>query len=184
VAQNLGSSFRSIKVVFNDILGLLKVNKMQIHVGVETYSDNAEFPLYIDSTYNRNNIMNYINRLQVKGNGINLEDAFNVASNRAFTIFGGVRQTSPKVFILLVPGRTLGSGKSIGAAARKLKGLGVRVFVLGLEGRIDTAMAKAIASQPSRKYLYTANSYGELASTAYKIVDALCRGDVLHRKVH
>lgn len=179
VALNLGPSFSSIKVIFNDIVALLKVNKMQVHVGVETYSNNAEFPLHIDSTYNRNNIMNLINGLQYRGNGMNLADAFNIASNRAFTIYGGVRQTSPKVYILVVPGRVSGSDDTIRAAARKLKGLGVKVFVLGLEGRIDTALAKAMASKPTQKYLYTANTYGELAGIAYKIVDTLCRGNVI-----
>jgi hypothetical protein len=177
VSKTLGATFKDIKAIFSDILGLLRVNKMQVHVGVETYSDNAEFPLHIDSTYNRNNIMNYIKRLQVKGNGVNLEDAFNVASNSAFSIFGGVRQTSPKAYIVLVPGSSSSSAESIREAAKNLKGLGVRVFMIGLEGMMDSVMAKAIVSQPSRKYLYTANSYGELAALAPEIADAVCKGD-------
>lgn len=176
VSTTLGPSFKDIKAVFNDILGLLWVNKMQVHVGVETYSDNAVFPLHIDSTYNRNNIMNYINRLQPRGTGANLKDAFSVATHSAFSIFGGVRQTSPKVYILLVPESPISADKSIMDAAKILKGLGVRVFVIGVEGVMEGALAKAVASQPSQKYFYTAKSYSELGAMATEIVDAVCKG--------
>lgn len=176
VSSTLVPSFKNIKAVFSDILGLLWVNKMQVHVGVQTYSDNAEFPLHIDSTYNRNNIMNYINKLGTRGTGANLQDAFRVATHSAFSIFGGVRQTSPKVYILLVPENSVGADKSIIDAAKILKGLGVRVFVIGLEDMMEGALAKAVVSQPSQKYLFTAKSYSELGALATEIVDAACKG--------
>jgi len=176
VNQRLGSLLINIKDVFKSILDLLKVNKMQVHVGIEPYNGNARFPVHIDSSYNRESISNYITGLEANGYGINLVDAFNVASNRAFTIYGGVRQTSPKAFIILVPGIPSNLDSSVRAAARKLKGLGVKVFVIGLGNVVNLGDIKVLASQPSKKYLYAADSYDELALQAYKIVDTLCKG--------
>lgn len=171
-------TLNSIKDVFKSILDLLIVNKMQVHVGIETYSDAAQFPVHIDATYNRDHISNYITRIQANGFDINLEDAINVASDRAFTIYGGVRQTSPKALIILVPGFPSNTESSLGQAVKKLKGLGVKVFVLGLNSIVNTPGIKTLASQPSTKYVYGASNYRALASQAHKIVDTLCKGIV------
>lgn len=176
-SRNLGPSFKGAEDVFKSILSLLRVSNLQVHVGIETYSDNANLRVEIDTSYNRENITEYINTLKAVGKGVDVEQALKIASNAGFSIFGGVRQTSPKAFILFVPEGASLSGTSIREAATNLKGLGVRFFVIGLKSAIDKSLIKALVSQPSQKFIYTADSYGELAALASEIVDSLCRGN-------
>lgn len=177
-SRSLGPAFKGAEGVFKSILGLLRVSNLQVHIGVETYSDTANLRVEIDTSYNRENITEYINRLKAIGRGIDVEQALQVASNAGFSIFGGVRQTSPKAFILFVPEGASISSTSIREAATNLKSLGVRLFVIGLKSAIDKSLIKALVSQPSQKFIYTADSYNELAALASEIVDSLCRGNI------
>lgn len=180
-SRSHGPSFKGAEDVFKSILSLLRVNNLQVHVGIETYSDTANLRVEIDTSYNRDNITDYMDRLKALGKTADVGQALKIASNSGFSIFGGVRQTSPKAFILFVPEGVSLSGASIRDAAKNLKGLGVRFFVIGLKSVIDKSLIKTLVSQPSQKFIYTAENYGELAALATEIVDSLCRGNL---KIH
>ncbi|EDO40323.1 predicted protein, partial [Nematostella vectensis] len=46
-----------------------------------------------------------ISNLQSAGLGVDVASAIKLAADNAFTVFGGVRQTVPKTFVLFVPGK-------------------------------------------------------------------------------
>jgi len=95
-------------------------------------------------------------------------------------MFGGVRQTVPKTFVIFVPETETVSKEVIEAASRKLKSMGVRLLFVGLDGKIDVAFYKSISSQPSTRYLLTGYDTQELTDVAsFEAVDTICKGEIL-----
>lgn len=109
--------------------------------------------------------------------GLNLAELFNKAADHGFTIYGGTRQTAPKVLVVFIPGPVSSSPEEIKRAADKLKGLGVRIVVLGLNNAIDKGLYSTIVTQPASKYLLTADTYNGLSLALSAAQNRICNGN-------
>jgi len=109
---------------------------------------------------------------------LNLVDLFNKAADHGFTIYGGVRQTAPKVLVVFIPGPVSNSPEEIRKAADKLKGLGVRLVILGLNNAIDKRLYQTIVTQPASKFLLTADTYDGLSLALNAASNRICNGKI------
>lgn len=141
------------------------------------YSDSAVLDKPIDAMYNPSEINDYINRLELKGSGYNIAKALQVAADYGFTIFGGTRPTAPKTLVLIVPGAIPpGEEAAVEAAAKKLKGMGVRLVLLGVNGGPDENALKRLSTQPSKKFV-TYGSYDDFILSTEPISKVICEGN-------
>jgi hypothetical protein len=100
----LGQEFKDIKDFFSKLSTLFQLNAKTTHIGVIRYSDDADMVIKLNEKYDPDGITASIEKLKQRGTGFNVKRALQVAADNAFTIFGGVRQTAPKTYVLFVPG--------------------------------------------------------------------------------
>ncbi|XP_048583231.1 uncharacterized protein LOC5507629 isoform X2 [Nematostella vectensis] len=173
-AKELGKELEDIKEFFARLTTLFQIGNRGAHIGVLRYSDTADLVIKLDSRYSRPGVSEAVRALKPEGIGFNVRKALEVASDNAFTIFGGVRQTAPKTFVLFIPGPLKQDMKEIDAAALKLKNMGVRVLMLGIKDKIDASLATTASQPPSRYFIQTLD-YEELGVAAYEAADTVCK---------
>jgi len=176
VAKELGGALDPLKTFFTSLTKRFVVSNRVTHIGMMPYSDSAVLDKPIDAMYNPAEINDYINGLTLRGSGYNITKALQVAADYGFTIFGGTRPTAPKTLVLLVPGAIPpGEEVVVEAAARKLKGMGVRLLLLGIKGGPDESTLKRLSTQPSKKFVTYGNFDDFIASTE-PISKVICQG--------
>lgn len=177
-SRSLGGDFSKIKESFNALLKFFRVSNRLAHFGIIQYSNDAAMTLKIDSNYDSKALAKYINNIPASGNGFNVEAAFKRAADHAFTIFGGVRQTVPKTFVIYVPRESSTSVQNVFAAAQNLKRMGVKVVILGLDQvpQLDGYRQYA-ASQPSAKYFF-GRTFGDISGSIYDVKETICKGNL------
>ncbi|EDO40322.1 predicted protein [Nematostella vectensis] len=174
VSGSVAPQFANIKKMFTSLLSLLKVNNRLVHTGLIRYSDTADVVLNLNRVYNRDAVGAVINQIPISGSSLNLARAFEVAADHGFTIYGGVRQTVPKIFVVYIPGPVSSPPAEVQAAVTKLKGLGVRVVLLGLDSNIDKSLYSTVSTQPSRKFVLTADSFAGLNLALNAAANRIC----------
>lgn len=178
---SLGGQFGEIKDIFKGLLKFFIVNNRLAHFGIIQYSNNAAMTLKIDSMYNRDALSKYIDNILSSGNGFNVEAAFTRAADHAFTIFGGVRQTVPKTFVIFVPREASTPIQNVLAAAQNLKRMGVKVIVLGLNDVPQLNQYRQLAaSQPSSKFFF-GETMDEISGSIYNIRETICKGKMVRK---
>lgn len=132
--------------------------------------------LKIDSMYDGSALTKHISNIQPSGNGFNVEAAFRRAADHAFTMFGGVRQTVPKTFVIFVPREASTPMQNVLASAQNLKRMGVKVVILGLKEvpQINDYRQYA-ASQPSTKFFF-GDTLDDIDGSIYDIKETICQG--------
>lgn len=176
MAKDLGGGFGPLKTFLTSLTKRFVVSNRVTHIGMIQYSDSAVLDKPIDAMYNPAEINDYISSLTLQGNGFNVTKALQVAADYGFTIFGGTRPTAPKTFVLVIPG-AIPSGEvpAVEAAARKLKAMGVRLLLLGVNGGPDLNTLKRLSTQPSRKFV-TYGNYDDFIASSEPISKVICRG--------
>lgn len=64
----------------------------------------------------------------------------------------------------------------IQAAANKLKSLGVRIVVLGLQNAVDPRIYRTVVTQPPSKFLLTSDSFAGLSLALNAASNRICNG--------
>ncbi|KXJ15571.1 Collagen alpha-6(VI) chain [Exaiptasia diaphana] len=169
-------TFNQIKRFFIKLSSLFKLSPTKAHYGVIRYSDSADMAVRLDQYYNLNQIQSFIKKMTQQGSGVDVNQALRSAADHVFTIFGGVRQTVPKTFVIFIPQPETVDQDLIKAMTEKLKSMGVRIMFVGLQEKIDTPFYGQLSSQPSARYLLTGFDIKELTEVAtYEAVDTICK---------
>lgn len=173
-ATSMGSGIKQVQSFFTSMTKQFKVSNRHTHIGLIPYSNTARLSLPIDQVYSREGIINAIQSIEREGDGFDVARAIEVAADHAFTMFGGTRPTAPKTFVLYVPKSTPGTTAAIQTAATKLKSIGVKLMIVGLQDA-DEALFKTVSSQPFKKhFLY--GTYDDVHSQVFDAVDTICKG--------
>lgn len=149
---------------------------MKVHVGFVTYSGSALTTVAINQLDTKDVLQAFTARLTQQGRSVNVVSALDEAFRFTFTIFGGVRQSSPKVFILLVPEGSVSSQQEVRDAAAKLKSLGVRLLTVGVGRNIDQNLYELASTQPPSKFFYSVPDHRDLSEKSRDIAGVICKG--------
>lgn len=153
-------------------MGLTKV-----HVGIVTYSGSA-LTLEIDQLVSKEVLEDFTNQLTQQGRQINVVSALDEAFRSTFSIFGGVRQSKPKSFVLLVPEGSVSSRQEVLNAAARLKSLGVRLLTVGIGGSIDQNLYELASTQPPSKFFYDVPNHNDLNAKSRDVAEVICKGNL------
>ena len=151
---------------------------MKMHVGLVTYSNKASTELKINQLDSKDLIKELMNGLTQQGTEVNVVSALGEAAHLTFTIFGGVRQPSPKAFVLLVPEGSVNSRQEILSAAGRLKSLGVRLITVAVGGSVDQNLYELASTQPPSKFFYNVSDQNALNSKSRNVADVVCKGNL------
>lgn len=170
--------FESIKSFVSQTIDSFDVGPMKVHVGFVTYSESALTTLEIDQLDSKDVLQDFTNRLTQQGREVNVVSALDEAFRFAFSIFGGVRQSKPKAFILLVPEGSVSSQQEVLNAAARLKSLGVRLLTVGIGGRIDQNLYELASTQPPSKFFYDVPNHNDLSAKSRDVAEVICKGNL------
>lgn len=171
--------YQSIKKFVGDIIDSFDIDPTKVHVGFVTYSGTASTALKINQLDSDDVLKDFTNQLSQQGTQVNVASALSEAAHNTFTIFGGVRQSSPKAFVLVVPEGSVDSRREVLTAAERLKSLGVRLFIVGVGAGIDQNLLRLSSSQPYAKFFYSIPDHRTLSPKSREIAEVVCKGNAM-----
>lgn len=176
------NQFESTKSFVSQAIESFDVSPMNIHVGFVTYSGSASTTLKIDQLTSKDALSDFTSRLAQQGREVNVVSALDEAFRVTFSIYGGVRQSKPKAFILIVPEGSASSQQDVQLAAARLKSLGVRLLTVGIGGSINQDLYKLASTQPPSKFFYNVPNINDLGTKSRDVAEVICKGNLCRKK--
>ncbi|KAF7662981.1 hypothetical protein LDENG_00222290 [Lucifuga dentata] len=165
-------NFKHIRSFISTLAGAFDIGEDKTRVAVVQYSTDTrtEFPL---TRYTkRGELLQAINSLPYKGGNTMTGDAIDYLLKNIFTEAAGSRKSFPKVAMIITDGK---SQDPVEEHARRLRNIGVEIFVLGIKGA-DEDELKEIASKPHNKHVYNVPNFEMIQEVQKQIVTEVCSG--------
>ncbi|CAG09870.1 unnamed protein product [Tetraodon nigroviridis] len=165
-------NFKHIRSFIASLAGAFDIGEDKTRVAVVQYSTDTrtEFPL---TRYTRRgDLLQAINSLPYKGGNTMTGDAIDYLLQNIFTEAGGSRKSFPKVAMIITDGK---SQDPVEEHARRLRNIGVEIFVLGIKGA-DEDELREIASTPHSKHMYNVPNFDKIQEVQKKIIREVCSG--------
>ena len=175
------NQFEGIKRFVSQAIESFDVSPMNIHVGFVTYSGSASTTLKIDQLSSKDALSDFTSLLAQQGREVNVVSALDEAFRFTFSIYGGVRQSKPKAFILIVPEGSVSSQQEVLLAAARLKSLGVRLLTVGVGGSINQNLYKLASTQPPSKFFYNVPNINDLSTKSRDVAEVICKGNLCRK---
>ncbi|KAM9340955.1 collagen alpha-1(XII) chain [Symphorus nematophorus] len=165
-------NFKHIRSFISSLAGAFDIGEDKTRVAVVQYSTDTrtEFPL---TRYTRRgDLLQAINSLPYKGGNTMTGDAIDYLLQNIFTEAAGSRKAFPKVAMIITDGK---SQDPVEEHARRLRNIGVEIFVLGIKGA-DEDELKEMASTPHSKHVYNVPNFDLIQEVTKKIITEVCSG--------
>ncbi|CAN9502287.1 unnamed protein product [Ophioblennius macclurei] len=165
-------NFKHIRSFISALAGAFDIGEDKTRVGVVQYSTDTrtEFPL---TRYTRRgDLLQAINSLPYKGGNTMTGDAIDYLIQNIFTEAAGSRKAFPKVAMIITDGK---SQDPVEEHARRLRNIGVEIFVLGIKGA-DEDELREMASTPHNKHVYNVPNFDQIQEVQKKIITEVCSG--------
>uniref|UniRef100_A0A8D0AFB1 Collagen type XII alpha 1 chain n=1 Tax=Sander lucioperca TaxID=283035 RepID=A0A8D0AFB1_SANLU len=165
-------NFKHIRSFIGALAGAFDIGVDKTRVAVVQYSTDTrtEFPL---TRYNkRGDLLQAINSLPYKGGNTMTGDAIDYLLQNIFTEAAGSRKAFPKVAMIITDGK---SQDPVEEYAKRLRNIGVEIFVLGIKGA-DEDELREIASTPHSKHVYNVPNFDLIQEVQKKIITEVCSG--------
>ncbi|CAG5866270.1 unnamed protein product [Menidia menidia] len=165
-------NFQHIRSFIAALAGAFDIGEDKTRVAVVQYSTDTrtEFPL---TTYTRRgDLLQAINSLPYKGGNTMTGDAIDFLLKNIFTEAAGSRKGFPKVAMIITDGK---SQDPVEEYAKRLRNIGVEIFVLGIKGA-DEDELREIASTPHSKHVYNVPNFDLIQEVQKKIITEVCSG--------
>lgn len=141
-----------LSFVSNTISGL-SIGSMATRVGVVTFSDTAQNPIWLNSYDDKPTLIAAIRALPLLGgNTVNILAGLNSTLTQQFTTARGDRETASNVAVLITTSKSTGDAQATAAEADKLHAAGIKVFAVGVTTRVDVVQLVNISSLPRLQY--------------------------------
>ncbi|XP_018587679.1 collagen alpha-1(XII) chain isoform X1 [Scleropages formosus] len=165
-------NFKFIRSFINAMAGAFDIGEDKTRVGVVQYSTDTRTEFNLNQYNRRGDVLRAINSLPYKGGNTMTGDAIEYLIQNTFTEAAGARKTFPKVAMIITDGK---SQDPVEEPARKLRNIGVEVFVLGIKGA-DEDELKQIASTPYNSHVYNVPNFDLIKGVQERIIDEVCFG--------
>nr|XP_019940581.1 PREDICTED: collagen alpha-1(XII) chain isoform X1 [Paralichthys olivaceus] len=165
-------NFKHIRSFIGALAGAFDIGEDKTRVGVVQYSTDTrtEFPL---TRYTRRgDLLQAISSLPYKGGNTMTGDAIDYLLRNIFTEAAGSRKAFPKVAMIITDGK---SQDSVEEHAKRLRNIGVEIFVLGIKGA-DEDELREMASTPHNKHVYNVPNFDLIQEVQKKIIKEVCSG--------
>lgn len=169
--------YKQIKSFAKEIIKSFEIGPAKTHVGVVTFSEYAKLQVKLTESFEKQDILNRIDALDYPGYRTALDDALRVVNSAMFSLDGGARQGVPQVLIFLTDGKCTVCTEDLQTAVSPLKDAGVTIYTVGVTKNINRTELEIISSDPSDKYMFEVDTFGELKTIIYKLNEKTCVGE-------
>ncbi|MFT7819296.1 collagen alpha-1(XII) chain-like [Arapaima gigas] len=165
-------NFKFIRTFISAMAGAFDIGEDKTRVGVVQYGSDTRTEFNLNQYYRRGDLLRAINTLPYKGGNTMTGDAIDYLIKNTFTEAAGARKTFPKVAMIITDGK---SQDAVEEPARRLRNIGVEVFVLGIKGA-DEDELKQIASAPHNSHVYNVPNFDMIKEVQDQVISEVCTG--------
>ncbi|KAG7465749.1 hypothetical protein MATL_G00156840 [Megalops atlanticus] len=165
-------NFKHIRSFISTMAGAFDIGRDKTRVAVVQYSTDTRTEFNLNQYSKRGELLRAINSLPYKGGNTMTGDAMDYLLKNTFTEAAGARKAFPKVAMIITDGK---SQDPVEDAAKKLRNIGVEIFVLGIKGA-DEEELRLIASKPYNKHIYNVPNFDLIKGVQKEIITQVCSG--------
>jgi len=180
--SNVQGSWSNILTFVNSIVNGLSISSSGVHVGVTTFSDNAQNPILLNTFTDKGQLMNAISSLSFLGGGSNLYSGLTAAQTTQFTTSNGDRSGVRNVVVFITGSASSTNNAQVIPAARLLEQQsGAKIYAIGATTNVNITEIVNIASAPHIQYhqwWYTTDFNTAFTNIVGALERELCRADL------
>ncbi|XP_066579143.1 collagen alpha-1(XII) chain isoform X2 [Amia ocellicauda] len=165
-------NFKHIRSFIADLASAFDIGEDKTRVGIVQYSTDTRTEFNLNQYFKRGELLRAINTLPYKGGNTMTGDAMNYLLKNTFTEPAGARKGFPKIAMVITDGK---SQDPVEEYARKLRNIGVEIFVLGIKGA-DVEELRQMASSPYNKHVYNVANFDLIKNVQREIITQVCAG--------
>ncbi|KAG7460637.1 hypothetical protein MATL_G00200820 [Megalops atlanticus] len=165
-------NFKHIRSFIAAMAGAFDIGEDKTRVGVVQYSTDTRTEFNLNQYTRRGELLRAINSLPYKGGNTMTGDAMHYLLKNTFTEAAGARKGFPKVAMIITDGK---SQDPVDEYARKLRNIGVEIFVLGIKAA-DEDELKLMASPPYNRHIYNVPDFALIKSVQKELITHVCTG--------
>ncbi|KAI5108436.1 collagen alpha-6(VI) chain [Silurus meridionalis] len=148
------------------------ISPNKVRVGMVQFSDTPKNEFFLKTFKEKQEILDYIKRLQYKTGGTNTGLALNFLLKNHFVEQAGSRATQmvPQIAFVITDGE---SQDDVEPYAQELQQKGVQVYAIGIKDA-DEKFLKKLASQPYKNHVYRVSDFNALKEISLGVSRELC----------
>ncbi|XP_053488111.1 collagen alpha-1(XII) chain isoform X2 [Ictalurus furcatus] len=165
-------NFKYIRDFIGAVAGAFDIGDVKTRVAVVQYSSDTRTEFNLNQYFRRAELLQAIRNLPYKGGNTMTGEAIDYLVKNTFTEAAGARKTFPKVAIIITDGK---SQDPVDEYARRLRNIGVEVFLLGIKGA-DEDEIRVIASTPHSTHVYSVLDFDLIKEVQQQLITQVCLG--------
>ncbi|KAF5909696.1 collagen alpha-1(XII) chain-like isoform X4, partial [Clarias magur] len=165
-------NFKHIRSFIGAVAGAFDIGEDKTRVAVVQYSTDTRTEFNLNQYFRRSELLQAIRNLPYKGGNTMTGEAIDFLVKNTFTEEAGARKSFPKVAIIITDGK---SQDPVDEYARRLRNVGVEVFLLGIKGA-DEDEIRTIASTPHSTHVYSVLDFDLIKEVQQQIITQVCLG--------
>ncbi|XP_062324096.1 collagen alpha-1(XII) chain [Osmerus eperlanus] len=165
-------NFKSIRIFISAMAGAFEIGEDKTRVAVVQYSSDSKTEFNLNQYHKRGDLLQAINTLTYNGGNTMTGESMDYLLKNTFTEASGARKSFPKVAMIITDGRSQGPVENF---AKKLRNMGVEIFVLGIKGA-DEEELKRIASTPYQTHVYNVADFNLVKNVQKELITHVCSG--------
>lgn len=152
------SNFQLVRDFLRSFVSGMEVSSAGVRVGIVTYSDAPRAQLYLNTFFNKAEILQFISIMPYGKGNTHIGAALNFVREEVFTKERGSRRRVEKVAVVITDGK---SQDSVIEAAVALRRAGITVYAVGI-GQADERQLQDMASHPPHEHVFNVTSFTDL----------------------
>ena len=132
----------------SSIVDALDIGENGIRVGLIIYSRNAEHQFYLDTYFNKNDMVSKITSTRYLGSYTNTFEGLQFAHNTQFTVEHGDRPDASNIAIVITDGQSNIDEEQTVPAAEAMHADDIQVISIGVTDAIDVDELRGMSSPP------------------------------------
>ncbi|XP_053093288.1 collagen alpha-1(XII) chain isoform X3 [Pangasianodon hypophthalmus] len=165
-------NFKYIRNFIGAVAGAFDIGEDRTRVAVVQYSTDTRTEFNLNQYFRRAELLQAIRNLPYKGGNTMTGEAIDYLVKNTFTEAAGARKSFPKVAIIITDGK---SQDPVDEYARRLRNIGVEVFLLGIKGA-DEDEIRVIASTPHSTHVYSVLDFDLIKEVQQQLITQVCLG--------
>ncbi|MCI4382642.1 hypothetical protein PGIGA_G00017250 [Pangasianodon gigas] len=165
-------NFKYIRNFIGAVAGAFDIGEDKTRVAVVQYSTDTRTEFNLNQYFRRAELLQAIRNLPYKGGNTMTGEAIDYLVKNTFTEAAGARKSFPKVAIIITDGK---SQDPVDEYARRLRNIGVEVFLLGIKGA-DEDEIRVIASTPHSTHVYSVLDFDLIKEVQQQLITQVCLG--------
>ncbi|CAL8395349.1 unnamed protein product [Arctogadus glacialis] len=163
-------NFKHLRSVMATVAGAFEIGADKTRVAVVQYGDAVGPRFSLRQHLSRGELVRAINAMPFKGGEAMTGAALDYVLEHSFSEAGGARPGFPKVAVVIGASK---SRDSVEVPARRLRGAGVEVFVLGIK-EADAEEMTLMASTPHSTHVYSVVDFEQIKRVHKALVTQVC----------